>query len=437
MGTARLQTVSGSSNEHCREMLLGRFREVRAASEALAQGLSGEDQVVQSMTDASPTKWHLAHTTWLYETFILAPRLGDYAVFHSQYCYLFNSYYDAVGDRHARPLRGMLTRPPVAEVMCYRAHVDGAVARFIMSCSDVDWAEAAPLIELGMHHEMQHQELILTDILHAFSLNPLCPQYRPPRPVAAAEAARLSWNTHPAWITYPGGRCAVGDDAESFAFDHETPRHEVLLRPYQLASGLVTNAEWRAFMEDGGYKIPTLWLSDGWAVVRAEGWEAPLYWRELDEGWHGMTLAGLQPLQDDVPVCHVSYYEADAYARWAGKRLPTEAEWEVAAAAQPVAGNFAESGIFRPLAAAAAPGVQAQMFGDAWEWTQSPYIAYPGFQPAEGVVGEYNGKFMANQIVLRGGSCVTPIAQMRATYRNFFYPHQRWQFSGLRLAEDA
>ncbi len=415
-----------------RDDLFNVFRKVRAASEALADGLSAEDQVVQSMPDASPTKWHLAHTTWFFETFILTPRVPGYTAFHPRYSYLFNSYYEAVGDRHARPQRGMLTRPPVAEVMAYRARVDEAMARFATDAAQADWAEAAPLIELGLHHEMQHQELILTDLLHAFSLNPLFPAYRPPRPAAAPEGMGLEW------VEIHGGRCAIGHQGETFAFDHETPCHDVLLQPFKLATRPVTNGEWRDFMADGGYGTPTLWLSDGWATVQSQGWVAPLYWHERDDGWRSMTLNGLQPLKDDALVCHISYYEADAYARWAGKRLPTEAEWEVAACDLAIAGNFVESGMLRPVpASSGASGGLQQMFGDVWEWTQSPYVAYPGFRPAAGAVGEYNGKFMSNQIVLRGGSCVTPAAQMRTSYRNFFYPHQRWQFSGLRLAADA
>ena len=407
------------------------FRAVRAASAGLAEGLSAEDQVIQSMPDASPTKWHLAHTTWFFETFILGPLGHDYAAFHPKYSYLFNSYYDTVGDRHARPRRGMLTRPTVTEVMAYRDHVGQAMARFFADCDGAAWDEAAPLIELGLHHEMQHQELLLTDLLHGLSQNPLCPAYRAHRPVEARPSRDLTW------CAFSGGQYRLGHDGVGFAFDHETPRHDALVQPFKLGSRLVTNGEWRAFMTDAGYTTPTLWLSDGWATVMSESWTAPLYWQRCDDEWHSMTLAGLQPINDDAPVTHVSYYEADAYARWAGHRLPTEAEWEVAGADQRIAGNFVESGMLRPLPPASASRSPQQMFGDVWEWTQSPYIPYPGFRPAAGAVGEYNGKFMANQIVLRGGSCVTPTAQMRASYRNFFYPHQRWQFSGLRLAADA
>ncbi len=424
-------TRQSRQDEDKRLRLGHQFGRVRAASEGLAEGLSPEDQVIQSMTDASPTKWHLAHTTWFFETFILGP-LGDgYAVFHPRYSYLFNSYYEAVGDRHARPRRGMLTRPSVDEVMAYRAHVDRAMAAFIADCSAAAWQKAAPLLELGLHHEMQHQELLLTDLLHALAQNPLCPAYRPHRPAEAVGPVDLTW------ASFDGGAYEIGHDGPGFAFDHETPRHRTLVQPFKLGSRLVTNGEWQAFMTDGGYRTPTLWLSDGWATAAEENWSAPLYWQMEDDGWHSMTLAGLQPVNDDAPVVHVSHYEADAYARWAGQRLPTEAEWEVAAARMPLTGNYVESGMLRALPAGGGDGSLQQMFGDAWEWTQSPYISYPGFRPAAGAVGEYNGKFMANQIVLRGGSCVTPEAQMRTSYRNFFYPHQRWQFSGVRLAADV
>ena len=410
--------------------LIGSFQEVRAVTRSLAQGLSPEDQTVQSMEDASPTKWHLAHTTWFFEQFVLAPYGTDYQAFHPRFSYLFNSYYEAVGARHARPQRGLLTRPSADEVMDYRAHVDAAVVDLLSGSDPAAWEVVAPLIRLGLQHEQQHQELILTDLLHAFSFNPLKPAYRPAGKRDAGPAPALDW------IDFAGGPHHIGHNGVGFAFDHEGPRHEVLLRPFRLASRAVTNGEWKAFMADGGYAQPTLWLSDGWACAQGENWSAPFYWEQSDDGWCSMTLSGLQPVDDATPVCHVSYYEADAFARWAGKRLPSEQEWEVAAQDLPVEGNTLGSGLLRPSVARAGPGLR-QMFGDVWEWTQSPYAPYPGYRAPEGAVGEYNGKFMCNQMVLRGGACSTPDGHLRASYRNFFHPDKRWQFSGLRLAEDA
>jgi len=420
------------TSEHDRAAALrDAFQTVRRQSLALTEGITAEDMVVQSMEDASPAKWHLAHTTWFFEQFILTAQLPGYGVFHPRYAYLFNSYYDAVGERHARPARGMLTRPPLADVLAYRAHVDAAMDRFFETSSPDLLDEIAPLVELGLHHEQQHQELLLTDLLHALSCNPLLPAYRSgPGPVADGTAPDLAWHD------FPGGVHAIGHDGAGFAFDNEGPRHDVLVQPFRLASRLVTNGEWRAFMTDGGYDTPTLWLSDGWATAQREGWRAPLYWQEDDGGWSTFGLNGAQAVCDAAPVCHVSFYEADAFARWAGKRLPREAEWEVAADGLRPAGNTVGTGLLRPGIAEATDELQ-QMFGHVWEWTQSPYAAYPGFAPVSGAVGEYNGKFMCNQLVLRGGSCVTPDNHVRATYRNFFYPHQRWQFTGLRLAEDG
>lgn len=383
----------------------------------------------QSMTDASPTKWHRAHTTWFFDTFLLQPNLPDYAPINQGYGFLFNSYYEAVGERHPRPQRGLVTRPTVSEVTDYRASVDDAMERLFETADDGTWQAIAPLIELGIAHEEQHDELILMDLLHLFSHNSLNPAYAPYRPAAARKAAALDW------IAFDGGIVEIGHDGYGFAFDCEGPQHQVLLRPYRMASRLVTNREWKEFIADGGYGQAALWLSDGWATVNREGWQAPLYWRMVDGAWHAMTLTGLRPVEDDAPVCHISHYEADAYAAWAGKRLPTEQEWENAARNLPATGNTLGSGLLRP-APAAGTGLQ-QMFGDVWEWTQSPYMPYPGFRPAAGAVGEYNGKFMNNQMVLRGGCCATPDGHVRATYRNFFYSHMRWIFAGLRLAEDA
>lgn len=418
--------------------LAGRYAAVRARSLALAEGLSDADATVQSMDDASPAKWHLAHTTWFFEEFILAGAAPAYRGYDARYRYLFNSYYDSVGARHPRSRRGLLTRPSLDEVQGYRAHVDNAMARLL---ADPVPDALARRVVLGLHHEQQHQELLLTDLLHLFAQNPLHPAYRDAAPPSAPATAPGS----PAWIPFDGGRHWVGHDGEGFAYDCEGPRHEVLLRPFRLASRPVCNAEWCDFIADGGYRTPTLWLSDGWKTVQAEGWSTPLHWNgepAPGEAPRAMTLAGLQSLDPAAPVAHVSFYEADAYARWAGKRLPSEFEWEVAAQGLPEAAlegaNLADRGTLRPLAApaAAGPGL-VQMYGDVWEWTASPFVAYPGFHPAAGAIGEYNGKFMCNQFVLRGGSCATPAGHLRATYRNFFYPHQRWQFAGLRLAEDA
>ncbi len=411
-----------------RDDLRARFARVRARTLALAAPLSAEDQAIQSMPDASPVKWHLAHTSWFFETFILS-RSKDYAVFDDAYGFLFNSYYEAEGPRHPRAARGMLSRPPLADILAYRRHVDAAMERLIEAPRDEAYAGAARLIELGLHHEQQHQELILMDVKHVFSLNPLAPSYGAFPPALVREAPELSW------ILFEGGLKEIGHEGPGFAFDNEGPRHKVWLDPFRLASRLATNAEYRTFIDAGGYRRPEFWLSDGWAAAGAEGWEAPLYWRRDGADWRIFTLAGLQPINPAAPVCHLSYYEADAFARWSGKRLPREAEWEIAATTAPVAGNFAERSFLHPLPAPSA-GL-GQMFGDAWEWTQSPYAAYPGFAPEAGAIGEYNGKFMANQFVLRGGSAATPMDHIRPTYRNFFAPSARWAFSGLRLADEA
>jgi len=429
---AVMPAATDSGGVSAKAALAQQFETVRLLSPALTGGLSAEDQVVQSMPDASPSKWHLAHTTWFFEQFVLGPHAPGYAVFHPQFAYLFNSYYENVGARHARPRRGMLTRPGLDHVHAYRAHVDAAMAGFIQAARPEQLADLVPLIELGLHHEQQHQELLLTDLLHALSCNPLNPAYRP-RPAAPAAVAAAT-----EWLAYDGGVHEIGHDGNGFAFDHEGPRHQALLRPFRLRSRPVSNGEWLAFMADDGYRRATLWLSDGWARAQAEDWQAPLYWQRDSDGWAAMGLSGLQPIDEAAPVCHVSFYEAEAFARWAGKRLPSEQEWELAARDLPVAGNTLGTGLLRPVAASEAGGdAPQQMFGDVWEWTQSAYGPYPGYRAPEGAVGEYNGKFMCNQMVLRGGSCVTPDGHLRASYRNFFYPHQRWQFTGLRLAEDA
>ena len=405
-----------------------RLNETRRLSLRLAERLSDEDQVVQANDDASPTKWHLAHTTWFFEAFLLKPFLPGYRIFDEAFEYCFNSYYETVGPRHPRASRGLLTRPSAAEVRDYRAYVDAALDRLLGRPLP---PRAAELVELGINHEQQHQELLLTDILSLFAAEPLKPAYAEADPgIALGEAVPLSFQS------FPGGVVEIGHDGDGFAYDNEGPRHEVLLRPFKLANRCVTNAEWISFIEDGGYATPTLWLADGWAIVKAQGWEAPLYWEKAEGGFMQMSLLGFRPVDPASPVCHVSFYEADAFSRWAGYRLPTEFEWENAASACPLEGRTLDAGHFRPLPAASASGLQ-QLYGDVWEWTGSAYLPYPGFKAAPGAVGEYNGKFMCNQFVLRGGSCATPKGHIRQTYRNFFYPHQRWQFMGLRLAAES
>ncbi len=406
--------------------LSDRYQQVRQLSESICRPLATEDYVIQSMPDVSPPKWHLAHTTWFFETFLLAPSLPHYQVFHPQFGYLFNSYYETVGKRHPRPQRGLLSRPTVEEIYRYRAYVDQAM-QSLLSQPD---STLEALILLGLHHEQQHQELLLTDIKHILAINPLRPAYRSDRAPLPQEQTALTEQ----WLDYPGGLHSLGYDGTEFAFDNESPAHQVYLQDYYLASRLVTNAEYLEFMQAGGYSNPDYWLSEGWATVQTEQWQAPLYWEQIDGNCWVMTLSGLHAVNPSEPVCHVSFYEADAFARWAGKRLPTEAEWEVAAVQVPLQGNFLAQEQFHPLPAAGVTRPD-QLFGDVWEWTQSAYLPYPGFQPAAGAVGEYNGKFMCNQMVLRGGSCVTPPNHIRSTYRNFFPPSTRWQFSGIRLAQ--
>ena len=404
-----------------RAAIVRHYSQVRAHTLELAAPLSAEDQCVQSMPDASPTKWHLAHTTWFFEAMVLSPHLHGYTPFDKRYFYLFNSYYETLGPRHPRPARGLLTRPALPEIRDYRAHVDTAMRRFIESCDEDTWVNIGPLVILGLHHEQQHQELLLTDILHALSCNPLWPAYQPlqssdllNRPGAAPALD---------WLDMPGGVASVGCDAgngSEFSFDNESPRHDVLLTPYQLANRLATCGEYADFIADGGYHEPRLWLSEGWAAVQAGGWRAPAYWvsSQADDAapqdWQVFGLHGLLPMNAADPVCQLSFYEAAAFAEWAGARLPTEFEWE---------------------AAALRPGI-AQAQGFAWQWTRSSYDPYPGYHPQAGAIGEYNGKFMVGQLVLRGSSCATPAGHARNTYRNFFPPAARWQFSGVRLAKD-
>ncbi|MBI1354929.1 MAG: ergothioneine biosynthesis protein EgtB [Acidobacteria bacterium] len=396
----------------------------------LCEPLATEDYVVQTMPDVSPPKWHLAHTSWFFETFLLKPNLPGYRELDPLYNYLFNSYYEAVGERHPRPQRGLLSRPTVAEVFAYRRHVDEAMGELFARADEALQWELAALIELGLHHEQQHQELLVTDFKHILAMNPLHPAYRERAPEPPVDAPPLGWKE------IDGGVREIGFEGAGFCFDNELPRHATLLRPFRLADRLLTNGEYLEFVEDGGYRTARHWLSLGWSAVLEQRWEAPLYWRKLDDGWRQITLAGLQPLDPAEPVCHVSYFEAEAYAAWAGKRLPTEAEWETAAEGAPVAGNLLDPARLHPIPLQhRRPGLH-QMYGDVWEWTASSYTAYPGYRAPEGAIGEYNGKFMCNQYVLRGGSAATPADHIRPTYRNFFPPDARWQFSGIRLAED-
>jgi len=427
-------------------LLAHRFAQVRAQSLALAAPLGEADAQAQSMPDASPAKWHLAHVTWFFETFVLERFEAGFKPHHPAYRVLFNSYYNGVGDQHPRAQRGLVTRPGLAEVRAWRAAVDERVAALLQSLPAADWAAVARLVELGLQHEQQHQELLLTDLLHLFSLNPLAPVYRPQWPLAAVSPRALDW------VGLEGGLVELGHAGEGFAFDNETPRHRHGLRPYALANRLTTHGEWAEFIADGGYRDPRWWLAAGWDWVCSQRIEAPLYWRcdgALADGWRVFTLHGEVPLDPHTPVTHISFFEADAFARWssaqhpgqAPQRLPTEAEWEHAAAGlAPAAlseGNFVESQALHPVPLARGGAGLQQMFGDVWEWTNSSYLAYPGYRAWAGAVGEYNGKFMVNQMVLRGGSCATPQAHIRASYRNFFPTEARWQFNGLRLARDA
>ena len=407
------------------EVLAARYSRIRRVSLEICEPLQTEDFVVQSMPDASPTKWHLAHTSWFFEQFLLKPLLAGYRAFHPDFEYLFNSYYQSVGRMHARPQRGLLTRPTVDEVLRYREHVDEHMQKLLRARPDDEKLLAVGT--LGVNHEQQHQELMLTDIKHLFSLNPLLPAYRPGADEPNDAAAPMHF------IPFDGGIREIGASGKHFCFDNELPRHRTLVEPYALADRLVTSGEYLEFIRDGGYRRPEFWLSDGWSTVVREGWTRPIYWSEsLDSEF---TMHGLQPLRIAAPVCHVSFYEVDAFARWAGARLPSEAEWELAAESLPVIGNLLNSGALHPIAAGVQAGMK-QMFGDVWEWTASPYSAYPGYQPPPGALGEYNGKFMCNQLVLRGGSCATPADHVRASYRNFFYADARWQFMGVRLARN-
>jgi ergothioneine biosynthesis protein EgtB len=415
------------------ELEVGRvadYRCVRRQSLALCEPLAAEDCVIQSMADSSPPKWHLAHTTWFFETFILQPFAGGYERFRPHYDVLFNSYYQQVGPQHPRPARGNLSRPTIDEIRDYRAHVDERMERLLAEAGGESRATILERLQIGLNHEQQHQELLLMDVKHNFSCNPLLPAYREPLPEGAAAPA-----VRERFVEIEGGLHEFGHEGDGFAFDNELPRHRAFVESFLLADRLVTNGRYLEFVEDGGYERPELWLADGWSVVQSEGWRAPLYWLHDESGRREFTLAGARPLALDEPVVHVSYYEADAFARWAEARLPTELEWELAAREAAVEGNFVESGRLHPQACEGRDGLR-QLFGDVWELTQSLYGAYPGYRAADGALGEYNGKFMCNQYVQRGGSCLTPADHVRLTYRNFFYPHQRWNTQGIRLARD-
>ncbi|MBC6497478.1 MAG: ergothioneine biosynthesis protein EgtB [Alphaproteobacteria bacterium GM7ARS4] len=413
------------------------YRHVREQTMALVSPLSEEDMVVQSMADASPSKWHIAHTTWFFEELVLKKFMSNYRPYHKDFSYLYNSYYNSLGERMARPQRGLATRPPLKDVYAYRAYVDEHMALLFSSADHGDgaesvWERLSPIVVLGLHHEQQHQELLLMDILHLFSHNPLCPAYKRAAPMVMNDA------TQHGWYDYEGGLVDIGWHGDGFFYDHEGPRHQHYLVPYQLGSRLITNGEWIAFIEAGGYDTHEWWLDDGWRWVQQKGIKAPLYWRREGRGsssaWHMMTLYGMIPLNEDVPVVHVSFYEADAYARWRGYRLPTEAEWEAAACGYALSGVFLDKGHLHPQIAD--HKAKHQFFGDAWEFTSSAFRPYAGYRREQGALGEYNGKFMSHQMVLRGGSCITPEGHMRLTYRNFFYPSMRWQFAGVRLARD-
>lgn len=426
---------SEDKNNLSPENLIESYKTVREFSHTLAEPLEIEDYVVQSMPDVSPTKWHLAHTSWFFETFVLSKALKDYKSPNSQYAYLFNSYYVQAGERHLRPKRGLISRPTVEETYSYRNHVDESMIQFMENADNKEWEELASVIEIGIHHEQQHQELIVTDIKHVLSENPLNLQYlrRKDNGTSSLKPEELKW------VDFDGGVFEIGNKGEGFGYDNEYPNHKVYLNPYKLGSRLITNSEYIEFIEDGGYQTPEIWLSEGWATVETENWNAPLYWQKVNGKWMQFTLSGLREIEPGEPVTHVSYFEADAFARWSGSRLPTEAEWEVAASNIEIEGNFVDNLNFHPVSMEKSTnGSQlSQMYGDVWEWTQSSYSAYPGFKTAPGALGEYNGKFMCNQMVLRGGSCATSKSHIRKTYRNFFPTNARWQFMGIRLAKDS
>ncbi len=411
--------------------VISRYQEIRRVTETLCGPLGVEDYVIQAMPEASPARWHLGHVSWFFDAFILSPYLPGFRPPDERYHYLFNSYYNEAGPQWAREQRGSLSRPTVAEVYDYRVRVDRAVVELVERSAPEELESLASLIALGLNHEQQHQELLITDIKYNLSVNPLRPAYHDRTVPAATHAAPMRW------VGFEGGMSWTGHGGDGFAFDNEWPRHKSYIPPFRIASRLVNNGEFLEFVEAGGYSRPEYWLSDGWKTVQREAWKTPLYWELLDGEWSTFTMSGMQPVDLGAPVCHVSYYEADAFARWRGARLPTEHEWEHAAGSATVDGTFLDAGVYQPLAGDVGGEQLAQMFGDVWQWTQSPYTPYPGFRPWEGALGEYNGKFMVNQMVLRGGSCATPQSHYRPTYRNFFPPDARWQFSGIRLANSA
>jgi len=425
-------TKNGRNKYLSRDSLLKSYNKVRSFSHILAKPLSREDYVVQSMPDVSPTKWHLAHTSWFFEAFVLSKTEKKYKSLHPQYNFLFNSYYVQVGERHSRPKRGLISRPTVDEVYEYREYVDKNMNKIFKNLDDKKFAKIAEVIEIGIHHEQQHQELIITDIKHVLSENPLYPTYK-----KSAEKKEKKKTSSAGWINFDGGIRTIGNEGDNFGYDNEFPLHKTYLEPFSLSSKLVTNGEYLEFLNDGGYSKPELWLSDGWDTVSSNNWESPLYWIKKDGRWHHFSLGGLKELDLSQPVCHISFYEAEAFSRWAGARLPSEFEWEIASKDLKIEGNFVDSGNFHPVAIKNGNGNLSQMYGDVWEWTRSPYTPYPGYNTLPGALGEYNGKFMCNQMVLRGGSCATSKSHIRNSYRNFFSPDARWQFMGLRLAKDA
>ena len=436
-----LSSINAESSLSPRQHLFQKFSGIRQDSENICAPLEVEDYGIQTMPDVSPPKWHLAHTSWFFETFLLTPFLKDYREYRPQYAQLFNSYYNTVGSYFPRSQRGLLSRPTVEEIYSYRNYVNEQMEKLIFEADEKFWDEIKNRTILGINHEQQHQELMLTDIKHIFSINPLRPSYR-------KLPHRTSHSSEQRWLSYKGGLVSIGQSfslndnshAVEFSYDNEGPEHQTFINDFSLSSRLVTNGEMLSFIEDGGYDDARLWLSDAWKIVKETNWQSPLYWEKKDNEWWYMTLGGMQSIDINAPVSHVSFYEADAFARWFGKRLPTEAEWETAASPEPIEGNLRDTGYLQPVSSQQSSALK-QIYGDVWEWTQSPYSAYPGYRQENGVFsdfsGEYNGKFMSNQMVLRGGSCVTPIGHIRPTYRNFFYPGDRWQFTGFRLAKDA
>lgn len=424
--------MTKKESKNIRKELSEAYKKVRELSCELASPLSTEDYVVQSMPDVSPTKWHLAHTSWFFEEFVLSKIYPQYRPLHPQYSFLFNSYYVQAGQRHCRPKRGLISRPTVEEVYNYRSYVDDSMRSLFKNIKNEKFSEIAPVIHIGINHEQQHQELILTDIKHVFSQNPLYPVYKKSR-----KTPKNRTDNKPFWMDFGGGVYEIGNNGQDFGYDNEFPRHKTYIEPFSLFSRLITNAEYMEFIDDGAYIKPELWLSDGWNAVQTNGWSAPIYWEKVDGKWYNFTLHGFTEINPDEPVCHVSFYEAEAYSRWAGARLPSEFEWEVASEGLKIKGNFVDDKNFHPIPLTSNNGKLGQMYGDLWEWTRSPYSPYPGYKTPPGALGEYNGKFMCNQMVLRGGSCATSRSHVRNCYRNFFPPDSRWQFMGIRLAKDA